>query len=60
VLGVSVVTAAGGPTGTAAVRELRARGLRVRAEVDHRRPRLGRPPRTFAEHLADVPLQDAA
>jgi uncharacterized protein YbjT (DUF2867 family) len=36
---VIVVTAAGGPTGTAVVRELRARGLPVRAIVNRRRPR---------------------
>jgi uncharacterized protein YbjT (DUF2867 family) len=39
VLGVIVVTAAGGPTGTAVVRELRARDLPVRAVVNRRRPR---------------------
>jgi uncharacterized protein YbjT (DUF2867 family) len=84
VLVVIVVTAAGGPTGTAVVRELRARGLPVRAVV-HRRngqslvdvrdaaaaaglealaaPRLAEligPPRSFAEHLAHLPLRDAA
>jgi uncharacterized protein YbjT (DUF2867 family) len=36
---VIVVTAAGGPTGTAVVRELRARGESVRAVVNRRRPR---------------------
>jgi uncharacterized protein YbjT (DUF2867 family) len=39
VLGVIVVTAAGGLTGTAVVRELRARRLPVRAVVSRRRPR---------------------
>jgi uncharacterized protein YbjT (DUF2867 family) len=39
VSGVIVVTAAGGPTGTAVVRELRARGLSVRAVVNRRGPR---------------------
>ncbi|MCZ2827260.1 NAD(P)H-binding protein [Modestobacter sp. VKM Ac-2986] len=34
-----VVTAAGGPTGTAAVRELRSRGEQVRAVVSRRGPR---------------------
>src|SRR3954451_13053464 len=34
-----VVTAAGGPTGTAVVRELRARGREVRAVVGRRSPR---------------------
>jgi len=36
---VIVVTAAGGPTGTAVVRELRARGESVRAVVNRRGPR---------------------
>jgi uncharacterized protein YbjT (DUF2867 family) len=36
---VIVVTAAGGPTGTAVVRELRARGVDVRAVVHRRTPR---------------------
>jgi uncharacterized protein YbjT (DUF2867 family) len=36
---VIVVTAAGGPTGTAVVRELRRRGRDVRAVVSRRRPR---------------------
>jgi uncharacterized protein YbjT (DUF2867 family) len=39
VSGVIVVTAAGGPTGTAVVRELRARGESVRAVVNRRGPR---------------------
>jgi uncharacterized protein YbjT (DUF2867 family) len=39
VSGVIVVTAAGGPTGTAVVRELRARGQSVRAVVNRRGPR---------------------
>jgi nucleoside-diphosphate-sugar epimerase len=112
---VIVVTAAGGRTGTAVVRELRARGEAVRAVVARRGARpelaglraeealdvsgvtgrvlqpcayadnfddllpevaargvlrgqwglrrgqslLGRPPRTFAEHLADLPGRPA-
>jgi uncharacterized protein YbjT (DUF2867 family) len=39
VSGVIVVTAAGGPTGAAVVRELRARGESVRAVVNRRGPR---------------------
>jgi len=52
-----VVTAAGGRTGTAVVRALRARGEQVRAVVTRWGPRpeltglLDRRPRTFAEHL---------
>jgi uncharacterized protein YbjT (DUF2867 family) len=53
-----VVTAAGGPTGTAVVRALRARGEPVRAVLIG--ARLGRAPRSYADHLADLPLGRAA